>query len=279
MVMTCSGQLSGQLTCTVFWTLQLLIIRAPTAFDVVRPASYGASVSQGQLPSQSLEAYQLQRHRQRHHALTVYRRARADAITDGSVAQASANLHGQRAHMRHEQRRGLSANGVVFERTQGRINRASPEMVPSLALLGEARKPMTYEETTADGSGSFGGTGSESESDGGAGFQKPKGYDAPQVKHLSNLAEAETEVEKFDKIVTGAEALAGLPDSTKTTPEPEEKVEEKEGGGAMMIAGIVLIVVCGVWSCAWLLFVLSIYARQPAKSGPPGEDAGEAEAT
>lgn len=291
MAMTCIIGISSQLTGTVFFTLQLLIIRAHPVFDAVRPTDYAATISQGHWPMQSVHAHQRQRHGQ-HRVVNVDPEAWAGAVTDGMHAQAGNRVLGQHPHvMRYEQRKGTSGRNVAPDHSSGHLNRPLPELVPSSALLHESNAPdvtpMTYSGTSPN-STSSGSGGSGSSTDSGmtilgdsapspAGFHPPSGANA-ETHHLSNLAQAEQETEKFDKIVTGAEALASMPDSTKTTPVPEDEEEEKEGPGAMMIIGIVLIVICGIWSIAWLVFVISIYSKQPAKSGEAGEDAGEEDA-
>merc|ERR1719352_1841325 len=55
---------------------------------------------------------------------------------------------------------------------------------------------------------------------------------------IESLDQAEQEIEKVDAVIVAAEEKAGLPDSTKTTPEPQitEPSDEEEESNALLIA-------------------------------------------
>merc|ERR1719201_2346470 len=60
----------------------------------------------------------------------------------------------------------------------------------------------------------------------------------PNTPH--NLQEAEQISEKVDAIISGAEAEAGLEDTTKTTPEPYTTEEEQEAEEEQMLMFIAI---------------------------------------
>jgi hypothetical protein len=104
------------------------------------------------------------------------------------------------------------------------------------------------------------------------------GEGVEQVNPVSpkNLEEAEAEVEKFDKVVVGAAAEAGIPDPIHTPPpstakQDAEDVAENEEEALFMWVALGLVVVCCLWTAAWGVF----FAR--FKSGKAPEEAAVVE--
>jgi hypothetical protein len=95
---------------------------------------------------------------------------------------------------------------------------------------------------------------------------------------INTLEDAEKEAEKVGKIVSSAEAEAGLPDTVHTTPYPgKDDDTEEEEEKAMMWIGIALIVICCAWSGGWVVFMRRYATKQEqVKAGLLSEeDAGE----
>jgi len=87
---------------------------------------------------------------------------------------------------------------------------------------------------------------------------------------------AETEEKKLDSVIRAAEEKAGLPDSTKTTPEPqlEGTSDEEQECNALMIAVIAIVVIIGAASAGWSMWVAK---KMHDKKKADGLLAGEAE--
>lgn len=101
----------------------------------------------------------------------------------------------------------------------------------------------------------------------------------PAVVPLTDIATAEQEEKKIDQVIRSAEEKAGLPDSTKTTPEPQnmEASNEEQEGNALMIAAISIVVMIGTASAGWSIWVAR---KMYTKKGDPlleGEGEGEGE--
>jgi hypothetical protein len=115
----------------------------------------------------------------------------------------------------------------------------------------------------------------------GNGAAQPTQASGKPVQPIDDLNQAEAEAKKFDEVVVAAEEKAGLPDSTKTTPEPnsEEPSNEDQEGNAMMIALISLVVLAGTASAGWSIWMArGVYAKHAAAndaSGVGGEGEGE----
>lgn len=77
------------------------------------------------------------------------------------------------------------------------------------------------------------------------------------VVPVTDIAQAEAEEQKLDTVIRAAEEKAGLPDSTKTTPEPQsmEPSNAEQEGNALMIAAISLVVIIGSASAGWSIWV------------------------
>lgn len=108
----------------------------------------------------------------------------------------------------------------------------------------------------------------------GDGALQPTQASGAPVQEINDLNEAEAEAKKFDEVVVSAEEKAGLPDSTKTTPEPssegEESAEDQEGN-AMMIALISLVVLAGTASAGWSIWMArGVYAKHAAANDASG---------
>jgi len=102
----------------------------------------------------------------------------------------------------------------------------------------------------------------------------------PPVVPLTSEAQAEEELQKETAIVERAEEKAGLPDSTKTTPEPylAEPDQTDQEGMAMMVILISIVVLIGTCSAGW-----SIYQHKKGTGKGEAEERlkgeGEGEAT
>lgn len=96
---------------------------------------------------------------------------------------------------------------------------------------------------------------------------------------LDNLGQAENEIEKVDEITKTAEEKAGLPDSTKTTPEPESDgpSDEEQETNALMFAGIALIVLVGAAAAGWSIWLARRMKGKAGEKAPLAEGEGEGE--
>jgi len=85
----------------------------------------------------------------------------------------------------------------------------------------------------------------------------PYGGAGVAVQSPETEGQAEAELQKLDEVVRIAEQKAGLPDSTKTTPEPytSDPSNEDQETFALMIALISLIVLAGTCSAGWSIWV------------------------
>jgi len=83
----------------------------------------------------------------------------------------------------------------------------------------------------------------------------------------TDLSKAKIEIEKVDKLIISAEEKAGMPDSLKTTEEPQqlEPTEEEQEGTAMVIAVISIVVIIGAGSAGYSMWL----QRQPEKNDQP----------
>jgi len=83
----------------------------------------------------------------------------------------------------------------------------------------------------------------------------------------TELGTAERKIEKLDHIIQAAEEKAGMPDSLKTTEEPQqlEPTEEEQEGTAMVIAVISIVVIIGAGSAGYSMWL----QRQPEKNDQP----------
>lgn len=97
------------------------------------------------------------------------------------------------------------------------------------------------------------------------------------TQHIENIGDAEKELKKVDEVVVAAEEKAGLPDSTKTTPEPEsrEPTDEEQEGNALMIAAISIVVLIGAAAAGWSVWMARRMNSKAAEKTPLGGGDGE----
>jgi hypothetical protein len=81
--------------------------------------------------------------------------------------------------------------------------------------------------------------------------------------HVPTVEEEEEKLEKFDKVVVGAEAMAGYPDSIHTAP-PKEDEDPDLGSKRAMMAMCLLCVCCG-WCCCCFWFHKWALTKKKAK--------------
>lgn len=87
----------------------------------------------------------------------------------------------------------------------------------------------------------------------------------PSKSRVPNTIEkAEAEITKLDSIVASAEAEAGIPDSTRTSPAPEAAESEEEKVSALQQVAIALACLCCCW-CVCCIGVAWAYNRRSSK--------------
>jgi len=97
-----------------------------------------------------------------------------------------------------------------------------------------------------------------------------------------DLETDEAKLKKMDEVIVSSEEKAGLPDSTKTTPEPEQEGPTREDEEANMIMIIIISIVVIVGSCGAAFSIKRSRAnagkKAEAAEGAEGEEGGEGEA-
>lgn len=109
----------------------------------------------------------------------------------------------------------------------------------------------------------------------------------PMSTRPVDIQMAEKELEKLDTVIAGAEAEAGLPDTTGIEPLPNVQKEdvERETDSSLIWVAFLLIGVCCVWTMAWAVFARrflapkseALLADQTEETGEGEEYAGEGE--
>jgi len=100
----------------------------------------------------------------------------------------------------------------------------------------------------------------------------------PHPHAITNFDQAKQEAEKLETIIGNAEAEAGMPDTVHTSPKIQEPDKEDPESAALMYIGIALIVLCVVWSCAWVVFMKRFASRkEQVQAGLLSEEALEDE--
>jgi len=106
----------------------------------------------------------------------------------------------------------------------------------------------------------------------------------PKLKEgEDSMEDAERAIKKSDMVATAAEEKAGLPDTTKTTPEPVEEGERPmdETNNALMIGVFSLAVIVGSAAAAWSVWMARRMQAKHAEgltAGDAGEEAAGEEA-
>jgi len=97
-----------------------------------------------------------------------------------------------------------------------------------------------------------------------------------------DLETDEQKLKKMDQVIVSSEEKAGLPDSTKTTPEPEDEGPTREDEEANMMMIIIISIVVIVGSCGAAFSIKRSRAGAAKKAevaeGAEGEEGGEGEA-
>lgn len=153
--------------------------------------------------------------------------------------------------MRREQRRPRKGRHSHESRPSLHSGDHQKDIAASLLFAGNAPAPAGSVATTYEG-------GPAPSSPQGAEHGAFSDEAHPQDSNVvapKNLAMAEAEAEKLDKLVAGAEGEAGMPDTAHTTAPPQ--VEDDSSSNeeqALMCIAIALVVICCAWSVGWVVF-------------------------
>lgn len=201
--------------------------------------------------------------------------------------------HNQKVHSTVQQAMHDHAGKAVVRREEGHIEHGSHGPAPHHPHRMHQKQSHQRIEPSALVGLHDSPTGNvDAEYSGAAADEAPTPAMGADTQDIKNEAEAEAEVVKVTEVVQDAEEKAGLPDSTKTTPEPysEEPSNEDQESNALMIALISLVVLAGTASAGWSIWMArGIYAKRAAANATAGEGllegegegeaAGEGEAT
>merc|ERR1719359_333855 len=187
----------------------------------------------------------------------------------------------KRAHMRHEKARDLHHEDAFHS---AKHHKRSHALDHEAALLGvpEGSGHQTGGVNGATGDDATGAAAQEVAAAQNAEAQEEQNAQnsGASVQQPQDIGQAEDELQKVDKVIVTAEEKAGLPDSTKTTPEPieEEPSDEEQEGNALMIALISLVVLIGAGAAAWSIYLARKVGAKKADETPllEGEE-GEGE--